>query len=187
MKLNSKKISRDIIAIILLLATITPIALHTTRAQNLTTSFTYAPTQPARTETISFNATANGGSPPYSFSWAFGDGITATGSTVSHSYSSSGTYIVTLAATDSLQQQALQAQNIVTTNYHPFSFGIASDIGNIGIGYSDNSFYAPRQSLLRLGNTSGLGFFIADGWLADGIETMRHHTEHDWRQWRDAR
>ena len=167
-KLNRKKISRDTIAIILLLATITPTALHTTRAQDLTTSFTYAPTQPARTETISFNATANGGSPPYSFSWAFGDGITATGSTVSHSYSSSGTYTVTLAATDSLQQQTLQAQNIITTNYHPFSFGIASDIGNIGVGYSDNSFYAPRQSLLRLGNTTGLSFFIADGWLADG-------------------
>src|SRR5436305_14913361 len=98
MKLNSKRISRDIIAIILLLATITPTALHTTRAQNLTTSFTYAPTQPARTETISFNATANGGSPPYSFSWAFGDGITATGTTVSHSSSSSGTYTATPAA-----------------------------------------------------------------------------------------
>src|SRR5207248_428279 len=123
----------------------------TTRAQNLTTSFTYTPTRPARTETISFNATATGGSPPYSFSWAFGDSITATGSTVSHSYSSSGTYTVTLAVTDSLQQQTLQAQNIIITNYHPFSFGIASDIGNIGIGYSDNSFYAPRQSLLRLG------------------------------------
>jgi Uncharacterized protein conserved in bacteria (DUF2252) len=23
------------------------------------------------------------------------------------------------------------------------------------------------------------------GWLADDIETMRHHTEHDWRRWRD--
>ncbi len=24
------------------------------------------------------------------------------------------------------------------------------------------------------------------GWLADDIETMRHHTEHDWRRWKDA-
>ena len=166
-RLRRKKISRDVIAIILLVATITPAAFHTVRAQNITTSFNYTPAQPARTEPITFNATASG-APPFSFSWSFGDGSTATGSTVVHAYNSGGIYTATLTTIDSSLQTAFQTQNIIVTNYHSFSFGIASDIGKINTGYSNGANYAPRQSLLRLGNTTGLSFFIADGWLADG-------------------
>ena len=168
LRLNGKKISRDIIAIILLISTITPAAFHAVNAQSLAASFTYSPAQPARTETIAFTASASGGIAPYSFSWSFGDGSSTTGSTVSHSYASSGVYTVNLTVTDSSLQQAFLVQGISVTNYHGFSFGIASDIGNLGVGYSNNAFYAPRQSLLRLGNTTGLSFFIADGWYADG-------------------
>ncbi len=168
-KLKRKKISRDIIAIILLIATVTPAAFHAVRAQGLTSSFTYTPAQPGRTETLTFTASASGTAPPFSFSWSFGDGSTATSSTVNHSYATSGVYTVNLTVTDSSLQRASQMQRITVTNYHGFSFGIASDIGAIGVGYSNNALYAPRQSLLRLGNTTGLSFFIADGWLADGF------------------
>lgn len=169
MRLNRKKISRDIIAIILLVATITPAAFHTVRGQSLTTSFTYTPTQPARTETINFNATASGGTAPYAFTWDFGDGSSASGSSISHSYPTSGTYATTVTVTDSSLQQAFQAQQVTVTNYHAFSFAIAGDIGNINAHYSNTNTYAPHQSLLRLGNTTGLSFFIANGWLADGL------------------
>ncbi len=168
-KLNRKKISRDISAIILLLATITPGAFHTVKATSLTASFTHTPTQPARTENVTFTASASEVAPSFSFSWTFGDGFTATGSPVYHRYASSGVYTVNLTVTDSTQQQAFQVQRIIVTNYHPFSFGIASDIGNIGVGYSNTPTYAPRQSLLRLGNSTGLSFFIADGYLAGGF------------------
>jgi PKD repeat protein len=166
-ELTRKKISRDIIAIILLVATITPTAFHGVRGQNLITSFNYTPAQPARTETITFTATALGTS-PFTFSWNFGDGSSATGSTTTHTYPSSGIYTVNMTATDASLQTAFQAQKITISQYRGFSFGISSDIGNINVGYANNAYYAPRQSLLRLGNSTNLNFFIADGWLADG-------------------
>jgi DNA-binding beta-propeller fold protein YncE/PKD repeat protein len=47
------------------------------------------------------SATAMGGTAPYNFTWAFGDSNSETGGRVSHSYSTVGTYLVTVTATDS--------------------------------------------------------------------------------------
>lgn len=49
----------------------------------------------------SFTATTPSGSTSTNYSWNFGDGATATGNPVSHTYSSNGYYIVSLTATDS--------------------------------------------------------------------------------------
>lgn len=49
-----------------------------------------------------FNADVRGGVPPYtSYSWDFGDGGTASGQDVCHTFEQPGTYDVTLTATDS--------------------------------------------------------------------------------------
>jgi PKD repeat protein len=50
--------------------------------------------------TINFHAIGRNGAEPYSFSWDFGDGETATGAEVSHSYPLIGDYSVTLSAVD---------------------------------------------------------------------------------------
>jgi len=67
----------------------------------LTTSFTFSPSSPQAGQQVTFTATASGGTSPYTFSWNFGDSSTATGASVTHTYSSAGTFPVTLTVRDS--------------------------------------------------------------------------------------
>ena len=67
----------------------------------LSAGFTFTPSNPTIGQTITFNATASGGVSPYSYSWNFGDGSSRTGATVTHAYSTAGTFGVTLTVTDS--------------------------------------------------------------------------------------
>src|SRR5438094_928757 len=64
-------------------------------------SATWSPLVPQIGQVVTFTGTATGGVGPYSFTWDFGDGSGATGSTVIHSYSSANYFNVTLTATDS--------------------------------------------------------------------------------------
>jgi len=50
---------------------------------------------------MSFSSSTSGGTGPYTYSWALGDGSTAIGPTVSHTYLKSGNYTATLVVTDS--------------------------------------------------------------------------------------
>jgi PKD repeat protein len=51
---------------------------------------------------VSFTGSASGGTPPYSYSWNFGDGsATSTAQNPSHTYSAAGNYTATLTVTDS--------------------------------------------------------------------------------------
>jgi PKD repeat protein len=59
----------------------------------------------ATTHTVDFDGsstTAQGGATVSTYSWAFGDGQSGTGQTVSHSYAAAGTFTVRLTVTDSL-------------------------------------------------------------------------------------
>ena len=68
--------------------------------QTLSADFTISPPTPQVRESVSFNALASGGTPPYSFAWNFGDGTTSIGNTTTHAYSNAGTYAITLTVTD---------------------------------------------------------------------------------------
>jgi len=70
--------------------------------QTLSASFTYSPSNPSIQVLVSFAGSSSGGVSPYSFSWNFGDGSSAIGANVVHSYSSPGSYSVTLTVTDSV-------------------------------------------------------------------------------------
>jgi hypothetical protein len=50
---------------------------------------------------MTFTATALGGTAPYSVSWNFGDGATATGATATHTYTSAQSFTVTETVKDS--------------------------------------------------------------------------------------
>jgi PKD repeat protein len=87
----------------------------------LSASFGFSPSSPSAGQTITFTASASGGTSPYTFSWAFGDGSTGVGSTTTHAYATAASYIVALTVKDSgsTQQTATSQQTVTVTNSAP--------------------------------------------------------------------
>ncbi|MDE1820192.1 MAG: PKD domain-containing protein [Euryarchaeota archaeon] len=73
------------------------------------------------------DAATAGGSPPYSWSWDLGDGSTATGATVSHIYSTPGTFTATVVATDSTGASASTSVTVVVTSPPALSATASAD------------------------------------------------------------
>jgi len=97
-----------------------------------TSSCDFALPSPSPTvgQSVSLTASAAGGSSPYTFTWDFGDGSpTATGSSVSHIYNSSGTFNVTLTITDSTGQ-VQTVKKTVTINNNSGGGGGGSDLAS---------------------------------------------------------
>jgi PKD repeat protein len=90
----------------------------------LATSFMFSPTSPIAGQAVTFAATGTGGTTPYSFSWNLGDGSSASGSTVTRTYSSAGSFTVTLTAKDSSspQQSAISQRTVTVSNPSPPPF-----------------------------------------------------------------
>ena len=63
-------------------------------------------------QSVTFTCNSSGGGPPYSYSWTFGDGSTADGQIVIHSYSSPGTVHVVCTVTDNLQNTYLSTTSL---------------------------------------------------------------------------
>src|SRR6266567_4111329 len=87
----------------------------------LSASFTYSPSSPQGGQAVSFTGSASGGTPPYSYSWSFGDGSTGMGSSAQHTYSSAGTLTVALTVKDngSPQQTATSQQSLTVSGAPP--------------------------------------------------------------------
>src|SRR5207244_6632241 len=79
------------------------------------------PSSPQAGQAVSFTGSASGGTSRYTFSWNFGDGSTGTGSSAMHTYSSAGSFNVTLTIRDagSPQQTFTSQQAISVTNPSP--------------------------------------------------------------------
>jgi PKD repeat protein len=76
-------------------------------------NFTSDTSTPTTGQQILFKATASGGVGPYVFTWNFGDGETANGDSIQHTYVSTGTYNVTITVRDSAGH-AYQTSNTLT-------------------------------------------------------------------------
>jgi PKD repeat protein len=81
------------------------------------------------------NATVNaiGGTPPYQFTWDFGDGTPqATGNTVAHTYQTPGTYILKVSALDTYGNQTTSAVYLIAN-------AIASTLSISGISIAESN------------------------------------------------
>src|SRR2546426_3461377 len=103
--------------------------------QPFTTSFTYSPSNPSSGVPITFTAIASSGTPPYTFTWNFGDGGSATGSQATHVYTTSGSFTVTLTTNDSAGQTAMTSSTI-TINKRTTSTTIVCSPASVQIGQS---------------------------------------------------
>ena len=64
---------------------------------------------------VAFRATVSAGSPPYTYSWTFGDGATSSSPNPSHTYTRPGTYVAQLTVGDSLASTVTDGVTIVVT------------------------------------------------------------------------
>ena len=78
----------------------------------LSATFSVSSSSPVTGQTIIFSATVTGGTSPYTFAIDFGDGNTATGSSVSHAYSTATSYTVTLTVTDTASPRTSVSKSI---------------------------------------------------------------------------
>ncbi len=117
----------------------------TQQAQNQppVASFTYSPTSPKVGQTVHFNASASrdpDGS-IVSYSWNFGDGHTASGVSVSHSYSHAGNYTVRLTVRDNkgASRTATKSVSVTSTPSFPPLRGYWAFNEGSGSSVSDSS------------------------------------------------
>jgi PKD repeat protein len=77
--------------------------------------FTFTPNAPVDSQAVLFDASGSSsapGNPIAGYSWNFGDGGRGTGMTASHSYTTAGTYVVTLTISDALGRTAQKSDSL---------------------------------------------------------------------------
>jgi PKD repeat protein len=136
-------------------------------------SFIYSPTNPAINEEIYFNA-SDSYDPDgtiISYEWDFGDNSTDSGSTVTHQYSSSGTYTVHLRVTDNSGNTGSTTKDVtVSTSQSPTAVFIYSP-SNPEVG--ENVYFNASESTDPDGTITSYQWDFGDGSLGSGI-TITH-------------
>ncbi|MEO8257120.1 MAG: PKD domain-containing protein [Acidobacteriota bacterium] len=83
-----------------------------------TATFVFSPTSPQVNQSVNFNAEASrpgAGRTIVSYGWNFGDTGTATGTTPAHSFTTVGTYNVTLVVIDDIGQRSTFVQPVIVS------------------------------------------------------------------------
>ena len=105
--------------------------------------FTYAPSSPTVNQNVSFTDTST--NDPTSWAWAFGDGDTSTTRNPSHGFKNSGTYNVTLTATNGIGSSN-KTKSIVVEGIEPvtdFTFSPEAPTTTTSVQFTDTSTGSP--------------------------------------------
>jgi len=99
----------------------------------LTAGFTFAPSSPTTSQSVTFTASASGGTSPYTYDWSFGDGATSTGNPATHSYSTAAMYSPQLTVRDSVGATVSVTHSITVTQPAPPDFSITASPASLRI------------------------------------------------------
>ena len=99
-----------------------------------TVSFTITPTSPVVNQSVTLTATTAGGTNPFTFGWNFGDNSSASGNVVNHTYSSAGSYIVTLTAKDANAQTVTSTQTLLVAQSPPTTIFAVTPSSGLTVG-----------------------------------------------------
>jgi len=103
---------------------------------------------------VTFDATASGGMPPYNYSWRFGDGATDAGPSVLYTYAQPGTYDASLLVTDAAGNTCFDGVPIHVLSPLPDLAVLRSEIVFSAPPYLEGSPLAVNAIVHNLGGTS---------------------------------
>lgn len=156
------------------------------QALPLSGSFSASHTQ-VRTEidTISFEANAlNGAGAPYSYAWDFGDGSTATGKTVEHTYLTAGTYTVTVTITDAMNNQVAVTKDDLVEAAQVTRTDVPAKTGDVRVASFNTSLF--RDSATGLIEDLATGDDLQAQRIAETLQRVRPGVvilnEFDWHK-----
>jgi PKD repeat protein len=132
---------------------------------------------------VYFSEKITGGTPPYSYAWAFGDGETSIDSAPEHAYSSPGIYHVTLALSDAAGHERNASLNVSVvaptqvapyaspnptevgylTTFHASAVGNESQYANFTWEFGDNLGFSNGSNLSRASGMTVTHTFLSPG------------------------
>lgn len=133
-----------------------------------TPSFVYSPLTPRVGDVVSFDAlwweqywNENYDPRTFSYSWNFGDGAFATGATVNHTYTESGTYAVGVAVDDNLGTGGSSQMEIEVRERTPVT---------VHVSLSSDSVYTGQEVTVS-GNLTYNGTGVQNAWIVISSKT----------------
>jgi len=105
---------------------------------------------------VNFTGSATGGTPPYSYSWNFGDGTSSTAQNPSHTYSTIGNYIASLTVTDSGSANASATVSIAVGSVTAASLDLAAVTGAPAPGQGGTTDPSPGNHSFSVGSTASV-------------------------------
>jgi PKD repeat protein len=129
-----------------------------------------APNQAGQGQSITFDgsgSTASAGHTIVTYAWNFGDGATASGVSVSHSYANAGSFVVSLTVTDDLGQTGTATLTVQITQQGPTANFDSPKHGNVG----DTINFNGNESTAASGHSiTDYDWDFGDGHSASGSE-----------------